>query len=287
MSPLRPIALTTLAMLAFASNSLLCRMALKHTNIDPVSFTSVRLISGALVLGVLLISRGDRVYKPGNWRSAFALFVYAAGFSVAYLRLPAGVGALLLFGAVQITMISYGLWTGERFQRSQVIGGVIALAGLIGLLLPGLSTPPLLSSLLMVSAGIAWGVYSLRGQRTDDPSGTTAGNFLRAVPLAIALSVMTLPTFTWDNVGAGYAIASGAIASGLGYTIWYQAMPHLQATQASIVQLSVPIITAIGAVFFLREPITLRLGLAAIAVLGGIALVIWQRSPRKNQGICR
>jgi len=282
MPPLRPIALTILAMLAFAGNSLFCRMALTHTNIDPVSFTSVRLISGALVLGLILVGRGDRGYKAGNWRSAFALFVYAAGFSVAYLRLPAGVGALLLFGAVQITMISYGLWTGERFRRSQVIGLVIALVGLIGLLLPGLSTPPLLSSLLMVSAGIAWGVYSLRGQRTSDPIGTTAGNFLRAVPLAIALSVMTLPTLTWDNAGVGYAIASGAIASGLGYTIWYYAVPHLQATQASIVQLSVPIITAIGATFFLDEPVTLRLGLAAIAVLGGIALVIWQRSARKT-----
>jgi drug/metabolite transporter (DMT)-like permease len=264
-------------MLAFASNSLLCRLALKHTSIDAASFTSWRLLSGALVLWLIVRLRGETKAKAGSWRAAMALFAYAACFALAYVSLPAGTGALLLFGSVQITMIGYGWWKGERLRRLQSIGLILALAGLIGLLLPGLTAPPLPGSLLMLVAGVAWGIYSLLGKGTANPIQATAGNFLRAVPLAIGLSAATYPQMTLDVPGVGYAIASGAIASGIGYAIWYRALPHLQATQAATVQLSVPILAAVGAILFLHEPMTLRLGIATVAVISGIALVIKQR----------
>jgi drug/metabolite transporter (DMT)-like permease len=270
----RTVTLTILAMLAFAGNSLLCRMALKRTDIDAASFTSTRLISGALVLWLIVRLRGEVIAKAGSWLAAMALVTYAACFAIAYISLSAGVGALLLFGSVQITMIGYGVWTGERLRGLQSAGLFLALAGLIGLLLPGLTTPSLPSSLLMLGAGMAWGIYSLLGKGVANPTQVTAGNFLRAVPFAIALSLITHAQINLDVAGVGYAIASGAIASGMGYTIWYHALPHLQATQAATVQLSVPILAAIAAVPMLHEPMTLRLGLASVAVLGGIALVI-------------
>jgi drug/metabolite transporter (DMT)-like permease len=270
----RTVTLTILAMLAFAGNSLLCRMALKRTDIDAASFTSTRLISGALVLWLIVRLRGEVIAKAGSWLAALALVTYAACFAIAYISLSAGVGALLLFGSVQITMIGYGVWTGERLRGLQSAGLFLALAGLIGLLLPGLTTPSLPSSLLMLGAGMAWGIYSLLGKGVANPTQVTAGNFLRAVPFAIALSLITQAQMALDVAGVGYAIASGAIASGMGYTIWYHALPHLQATQAATVQLSVPILAAIAAVPMLHEPMTLRLGLASVAVLGGIALVI-------------
>ncbi|WP_416676584.1 DMT family transporter [Egbenema bharatensis] len=270
-----PLTLTTLlALFAFAGNSLLCRLALQHTLIDASSFTSIRLISGAAMLWLIVRCRNGYVRQAGNWTSALALFTYAACFSIAYVSLPAAVGALLLFGAVQITMIGYGLWTGERLRRLQIVGLVSAFIGLIGLLLPGLSTPPLQGSVLMLGAGIAWGIYSLRGRRMNHPVQATAGNFGRTVPLVMILSLMTQTDFTWDSLGAGYAIISGAIASAGGYVLWYKALPQLHATQAATVQLSVPILAAVGAIGVLNEPITLRLGLTSIAVLGGIALVI-------------
>lgn len=278
MSPPRAIVPIVFAMLAFASNSLLCRMALKHTSIDPASFTSCRLISGALVLWTIVRLRGETNPKAGSWLAAMALFAYAACFAIAYVSLPAGTGALLLFGSVQVTMIGYGLWRGERLRRLQSIGLLLALAGLIGLLLPGLTAPPLQGSLLMIVAGVAWGIYSLLGKGAANPTQVTASNFLRAVPLAISLSAATYPQMTLDLPGVGYAIASGAVASGIGYAIWYRALPHLQATQAATVQLSVPILAAIGAILFLNESMTLRLGVATVAVLSGIALVIKQRS---------
>jgi drug/metabolite transporter (DMT)-like permease len=280
MPPTRAIVPIVFAMLAFTGNSLLCRMALKHTSIDAASFTSLRLISGALVLWLIVRLRGETNTKAGSWLAAMALFAYAACFASAYVSLPAGTGALLLFGSVQITMIGYGLWTGERLRRLQSTGLILALAGLIGLLLPGLTTPPLQGSLLMLVAGVAWGIYSLLGKGVANPTQVTASNFLRAVPFAIGLSAVTYPQMTLDLPGVGYAIASGAIASGIGYAIWYRALPHLQATQAATVQLSVPILAAIGAILFLHEPMTLRLGIAAVAVLSGIALVIKQRSQR-------
>jgi drug/metabolite transporter (DMT)-like permease len=270
----RTVTLTILAMLAFAGNSLLCRMALKRTDIDAASFTSTRLISGALVLWLIVRLRGEVIAKAGSWLAAMALVTYATCFAIAYISLSAGVGALLLFGSVQITMIGYGVWTGERLRGLQSAGLFLALAGLIGLLLPGLTTPSLPSSLLMLGAGMAWGIYSLLGKGVANPTQVTAGNFLRAVPFAIALSLITQAQMALDVAGVGYAIASGAIASGMGYTIWYHALPHLQATQAATVQLSVPILAAIAALPMLHEPMTLRLGLASVAVLGGIALVI-------------
>ena len=277
MSFARIVALTSLAMIAFAGNSLLCRVALKHTRIDAASFTTIRLVSGAVMLWLVArMSRGTPV-GSGSWASAFALFIYAAGFSFAYVSLPAATGALLLFGAVQATMISHGIWAGERLLRLQRVGLVLALGGLVSLLLPGLSAPPLSGSLLMLGAGVAWGVYSLRGKGAGDPARATAGNFLRAVPVAAGLSVLMYDSASLDSAGVGYAIASGALASGIGYAIWYSALPALKSTHAATVQLSVPVIAALGGVVFLGERVTVRLVLASVAILGGIALVIFEK----------
>lgn len=273
--------LTLLAMIAFASNSLLCRLALKHTSIDAASFTAIRMTAGALVLWLIVRIRGGTYSAAGNWPSAIALFAYAATFSYAYASLPTATGALLLFGAVQATMIGYGLWNGERLRTGQSAGLVCAFSGLAGLLIPGVSAPPLLGSVLMLCAGAAWGVYSLRGKGAGDPTCVTAGNFLRAAPLAVALSVVALPWHSLDNSGFWYGIASGALSSGVGYAIWYTALPGLKATSAATVQLSVPIIAAVGGIIFLGEAITLRLLLASTAILGGIALVIIDRQPVK------
>lgn len=277
MSYARIIALTSLAMIAFAGNSLLCRAALNHSRIDAASFTTIRLISGALMLGLIVSMRRGTPIGRGNWLSAFALFAYAAGFSFAYVSLPAATGALLLFGAVQATMIGYGVWAGERLLKLQLVGLMLAFAGIVVLLLPGLAAPPLSGSVLMLGAGVAWGVYSLRGKGAGDPTRVTAGNFLRAVPIAAALSVLMLNGISLDTAGFWYAVSSGALASGIGYAIWYTALPALQATHAATVQLSVPVIAALGGIVFLGEPITLRLLLASAAILGGIALVILER----------
>jgi drug/metabolite transporter (DMT)-like permease len=282
----RVIVLTALAMTAFAGNSLLCRIALKDTAIDAASFTTIRLVSGALTLWLVARARSGAT-GAGSWPSAFALFAYAAGFSFAYLSLTAGTGALLLFGAVQATMIGYGIWTGERLRRLQLIGLVLAIGGLIALLLPGLSAPPLLGSALMIGAGIAWGVYSLRGRGAGDPTRVTAGNFLRAAPIAAALSVVMLGELSLDSAGIWYAVASGALASGIGYAIWYTALPALKATSAASVQLSVPVIAALGGIVLLGEPLTLRLVLASAAILGGIALVIMKKEQLRAESVVR
>ena len=274
MPPTRILLLTTLTMIAFAGNSVLCRLALRETAIDAASFTSIRLASGALVLGLLARFLRPGMKGDGNWLSALALMAYAGCFSFAYLSLSAATGALLLFGAVQATMIGYGIWRGERLQGQALLGLVLALGGLVGLMLPGLSAPPLWGSLLMLLAGIAWGVYSLRGKGAGDPVRVSAGNFLRAVPMALALSLLLLSRANPDPAGIGYAVASGAVASGLGYAIWYSVLPALKATQAATIQLSVPVIAALGGIVFLGESLTLRLTLASIAILGGIALVI-------------
>lgn len=278
----RIIFLTSLTMVAFAGNSLLCRAALMHTGIDAASFTTIRLISGAMMLWLIVrMGRGTQVGR-GNWLSAFALFVYAAGFSFAYVSLPASTGALLLFGAVQITMIGHGIRTGERLLKLQMAGLVIALAGLVGLLLPGLSAPPMFGSILMLAAGAAWGIYSLRGRGAGDPLRVTSGNFIRAVPFAAALSILTVGRTSLDSAGFCYAIASGALTSGIGYSIWYAVLPALKAAKAATVQLSVPVIAGLGGVLLLDEPITLRLILASLAILGGIALVIFERQHAIN-----
>jgi drug/metabolite transporter (DMT)-like permease len=266
--------LTLLSMIAFAGNSLLCRVALKHSGIDAASFTTIRLMSGAVVLWLVAQLLRATQAGRGNWLSASALFAYAAGFSFAYVSLPVATGALLLFGAIQATMIGYGLWTGERLLGIQLVGFVLALGGLVGFLLPGLSAPPLLGSMLMLGAGVAWGVYSLRGKGAGSPTRVTAGNFLRTIPFAAGLSVLMNEGATLDGVGMGYAVVSGAVASGIGYAIWYSVLPALKATNAATVQLSVPVIVALGGIVFLGEPITLRLVFASVAILVGIALVI-------------
>jgi drug/metabolite transporter (DMT)-like permease len=273
----RIIALTTLAMIAFAGNSLLCRAALWHTGIDAASFTTIRLIAGALMLWLVVRMRSGTPAGKGNWLSAFALFVYAAFLSYAYVSLPTGIGALLLFGAVQATMIGHGIWAGERLLRPQLVGLVLALSGLVGLLMPGLSAPPVLGSLLMLSSGVAWGVYSLRGKGAGDPTRVTAGNFLRTVPIAAAWSVLMMDHTSVDSAGFWYAVASGALTSGIGYSIWYTALPALKAAKAATVQLSVPVIASLGGVVFIGEPLTLRLVLSSVAILGGIALVIMEK----------
>ena len=277
MSYARIIVLTSLAMIAFAGNSLLCRVALKHTGIDAASFTTIRLISGAVMLWLVVRVRRGTYTGKGNWLSAFALFAYAAGFSYAYVSLPAATGALLLFGAVQATMIGHGIWKGERLKGLQLVGLMLAFGGLVGLLLPGLSAPPLYGSILMLGAGVAWGIYSLRGKGAGDPTQVTAGNFLRAVPIAAALSGIMFNSASLDNAGFWCAVLSGALASGMGYAIWYTALPALKATHAATVQLSVPVIAAVGGIIFLGEPITLRLVLASTAILGGIVLVILEK----------
>jgi len=290
-SPVRTALLTATALLAFAGNSLLCRIALRETAIDAATFTSVRLVSGALMLALLVAWRGRgqagalRPWQAGDWPSALALFVYAAGFSFAYVSLSAATGALLLFGVVQTSMIGWGLWRGERLRWLQWGGLAAASAGLVWLLLPGLATPSLAAGLLMAAAGIAWAVYTLRGRsagpKVGEPTAVTAGNFLRAAPLALALSAalgaLGWSAARWDTAGLLLALASGALASGLGYAVWYTALRGLTATRAAILQLTVPAIATAGGVLLLGEPVTPTLLGASLAVLGGVLLVILAR----------
>lgn len=273
----RLLACVVLALLAFAGNSLLCRAALAHTGIDPASFTAIRMAAGAVTLAALLAWRGRGAWAHGRWASASALFAYALAFSWAYLDLTAATGALLLFGAVQGTMLTAGVAAGERLTALGAAGLVLALAGLVALLWPGLSAPAPLPAALMLAAGIAWGVYSLRGRAGGDPLAATAGNFLRTVPMVAALLVLAWPTLAPDWTGAGYALASGAITSGLGYALWYAALPALRSITAATLQLSVPVITALAGVLLLAEPLAPRLVVAGIAILGGVALVVRAR----------
>lgn len=277
----RTVACVMLALCGFAANSLLCRAALSDTAIDYASFTALRLGSGALVLALLVVAtRSGSPWRQGGWVEALALLAYAIAFAWAYVELHAGVGALLLFGAVQLTMIGAGLWRGERLGLRQWGGVGLAVAGLLALKLPlGGAALPTLPALSMLVAGIAWGVYSLRGRAAQAPLARTAGNFLRAAPLAVPLpwlfgTPMALP---WD--GVWLAVMSGALASGVGYALWYAALPALRATQAAVLQLLVPVLAASAGVAWLGEPLDARLLLGGAAILGGVALVVVRRAP--------
>lgn len=255
-------------------------MALKQTAIDPASFTTIRFLAGASTLSFILILRRGKPRGGGNWVSAFSLFVYGAGFSFAYKNLPASSGALILFSSVQATMIFFGLWNGERFRWRQIGGLLMAFFGVVVLFLPKLTAPPAFGSLLMCIAGLAWGVYSIRGKGAGDPLSITTGNFLRAAPLALGLGLLTYRSVAFDRWGVIYAVASGAVASGVGYAIWYAALPHLKATTAAVVQLAVPVLTALGGILFLKEHLSIHLALATVAILGGIAIFIFDKRKR-------
>jgi drug/metabolite transporter (DMT)-like permease len=272
------IVITAVAMVAFAANSVLCRVALTQTEIDPASFTLVRIVSGAVMLTLLFGARSRSLSVAGSWPAAIALFVYAAAFAFAfaYVSLPAGAGALLLFGAVQVTMVVTGLIKGKHVRPLQWVGLVFAFSGLAVLVAPGVSAPSPIGAILMLAAGVAWGAYSLMGQANTNALGATTGNFLRAAPIALLLALPTL-TKAHPALGLIYAVLSGALASGVGYSMWYLALLQLTAAQGASVQLSVPIIAAIGGTLFLGEAPTLRLVFASIAVLGGIGLVIFSR----------
>ncbi len=273
--------LTATAMLAFAANSILCRLALGQGLIDAASFTAVRVISGAVVLSVILWFRRKPVQTAANWRSVLALFAYMATFSFAYLTLAVGTGALMAFGAVQLTMFTVALRSGEQFSMLSWAGLALAFAGLVYLVSPGLTAPDPLGAALMVIAGIAWGFYSLMGRAAADPVEATAWNFIYSVPLVIVTSLFFIGDFQVSITGVTLAVASGAIASALGYVIWYTALRGLRATTAATVQLSAPVIAAFGGVILLSEHVTLRLVLASALTLGGVALVLGQRAASK------
>jgi drug/metabolite transporter (DMT)-like permease len=282
---LRLIALTTATMIAFAANSLLCRAALRGGAIDAVSFTAFRLASGALVLVAVTLARRSRNPDPGtrvgSWRAAAALGVYAITFSYAYIRLGASTGALLLFGAAQLTMITGGLWRGERPTPRQWIGFVVAAVGMVLINLPSLEAPPPLGAALMLVAGVTWGLYSLAGRGATRPIAATAGNFVRTLPLAAALAAVAVGVSSHvTGYGVMLAVVSGGITSGLGYCIWYLVLPSLGAARAAIVQLSVPVIAALGAIVLLHEPLRQHVVVGGAVILGGLGLALWRRLPR-------
>lgn len=267
------------SLVAFAANSVFCRLALMDGAIDPASFTVVRLASGAVFLMLLLHLRKPALAMGGSWRGGLALFLYAFLFSAAYLQLGAGAGALLLFGAVQITMFGFAGYKGERITTRMLLGMLIAFAGLLVLLLPGAEAPPLTSALLMAASGLAWGVYSLLGKGSPRPLADTAGNFARSLPCLVLL----VPVL-WVGGGAHvtapgllYALGSGVLASGAGYAVWYGVVRQVSAQQAATMQLSVPVLAALGGVCLIGEPLSLRLLVACVVVLGGIALALVSR----------
>ena len=272
------IALTMAAMVAFAANSVLCRLALGAGLIDAASFATVRTVAGAVILGVILLLRPDKAGAKPDWRSILTLYLYMMFFAFAYLSLSAGTGALVLFGAVQLTMFIVALRSGEHFSPASWAGLVLAITGLVYLVSPGVTAPDPLGAGLMAVAGVAWGFYSLVGRSAGDPTEATAWNFIYAVPLVVVTSLVFIGDIQISPAGAGYAVASGAIASGIGYVIWYAALRGLTATSAATVQLSVPIIAAIGGVILMSEEVTLRLVVASVATLGGVALVLTQRN---------
>ncbi|QHG64611.1 DMT family transporter [Pseudomonas putida] len=270
------------SLVAFAANSIFCRLALRDGAIDAESFTVVRLASGAAFLLMLIRLRKPGMVLGGSWKGGLALYLYAYLFSVAYLQLGAGVGALVLFGAVQITMFAVAWLRGERLSARTLLGMLIAFAGLVLLLLPGAEAPPLLSALVMAASGVAWGAYSLLGKGSPNPLADTAGNFVRSLPLLLVLGVAMLALARTHVSPAGllYALASGVLASGAGYAVWYGVVKQVSAQQAATMQLSVPVIAALGGVVLIGEPMSLRLLLASLVVLGGVALALLPVRPR-------
>jgi drug/metabolite transporter (DMT)-like permease len=271
----RAAAFTALALVAFAANSVLCRVALSNASIDAASFSTIRLSAGAVTL-LLISSLRSRAPTSitGSWLSAWMLFLYAVPFSFAYIRLSTGTGALILFGCVQLTMMSVALWSGERPHPLQWVGLATALGGLVYLVLPGIEAPSLVGAVLMAVAGFSWGVYSLRGRNAVSPLAQTTSNFVRSIPFVAAVSLATIPSFHIETRGVVLAIASGALASGVGYVVWYEALRGLTSTRAAVVQLLVPILAALGGVLFLAEAISSRLVLSGVLVLGGIGLAL-------------
>lgn len=276
---IKTIVFTGLALIAFAANSVLCRLALGEQVIDAASFTVIRLLAGALVLVLIININRDKtkVYSRGSWFASFMLFLYAITFSFAYITLDTGTGALILFGSVQITMIVLSLINGTRLHLTEWLGVVTAFCGFVYLVLPGVSAPSMSGFLLMTLAGIAWGIYTLKGRGSTSPLMDTAYNFLRTVPVVILLLLVTIKGSNFSLEGIVLAVISGAITSGIGYTIWYIALGGLSATQAAVLQLLVPVIAALGGVVFVSEAITLRLSISAIMILGGILMVVWGR----------
>jgi len=279
-SSLQTILLTTLAMIAFASNSLLNRLALGQGTIDAVSYTSIRLVAGAVMLFLIatLQKKNGQVFIRGSWTSAALLFLYAVTFSFAYLSLSTGTGALILFGSVQVTMIIVALRSGERPSLLEWLGLFLALGGLLYLVFPGLTSPSPLGSGLMAVAGIAWGFYTIRGRGTQNPLANTSGNFIYAVPMILLVRLVSLNNVQISANGILLAAISGALASGVGYVIWYAALRGLTTTRAATVQLSVPVIAAWSGVVFLSENVSVRLLIAGIFILGGIALALSSRA---------
>jgi drug/metabolite transporter (DMT)-like permease len=277
----RTAVLTTVAMIAFAANSLLCRAALRGGAIDAASFTSIRLAAGAAMLVAIVAARKASVRGEGSWASMLALAGYAVAFSYAYLEIGAAAGALLLVGSVQLTMIAGGLLRGERPSRQQAAGWLVAAAGLVVINAPGLDPPPPRGAALMACAGIAWGIYTLRGKGVTKPLIATASSFARSIPIAALLAAVALATHAHATpIGIGLAAASGALASGIGYSLWYAAVPALGGTRAALVQLSVPVITALAAVTLLGEPLRTNVLIGGAAIVGGLALALARRPVR-------
>lgn len=276
--------LTAFTLVAFAANSILCRMALGANLIDPVSFSTLRLLSGALVLVPFarLTGKPGPTVRGGSWASASALFVYAFGFSLAYISLDAGIGALVLFGAVQATMIGIGIKFGEHPSPLQWLGIGTALAGLVYLVFPGITAPNPLGVALMFTAGIAWGLYSVRGRKSAAPVWSTASNFVRTVPMAAAACILAVASLQAHLPGVLLAMTSGSVTSGLGYALWYKALRGLSTTQAAVVQLLVPVLAATGGVVFLGERLTLRLLVSSGLILGGVAVAALRKA--KDEG---
>ncbi|WP_323658755.1 DMT family transporter [Pectobacterium versatile] len=271
-----------IAMTAFAANSVLCRLALKGGHIDPVSFSNFRLISGAIILLPFLLKKGELRHLRLSVLNGFLLMIYAIFFSIAYIHLDTGTGALLLFGVVQVTMVIYGILQGEKFTVVRATGLALALAGMVLLLLPGASAPPLASAVLMAVSGLAWAVYSIRGRTTVAPAQATARSFLLALPFALLMTHFIGETPRVELTGAGLAIASGALASAGAYVLWYALLPKIESVTASTVQLSVPCLAMLGGVLFLGETLSWRMGISMIAVLAGIGLVMWQPRSGRN-----